>query len=317
MDLDGDGRKDIITGSYPGDTYFFRNEGKGKFAAGKALRKASDGELMRYGPTSTASAADWNGDGHLDLILQAYNKMLFFPGTGTLTFAEPVPIVMDGKPFVLHDGVAHAVDWDGDGKTDIITGDFEGRIVFYRMIGIQEGVPQFGEPVVWVQPLARPGRALAENVRSSLFEFEDPAKLLLKDGRSGNRAKITVADWNNDGKMDLIVGDLLTCARPKRAFTEADRKHKEQLEQEREDLYPKRVQRYQALTEALYAEFGFKRETLTDEQREQLQAAQTKQAATDPEYTALSRRIEEIQKLLAEYSESPLSFGFVWVYLQR
>ena len=48
MDLDGDGRTDIISGSWPGEIYFFRRQSDGKFAAGVTL-KGLDGKPINVG----------------------------------------------------------------------------------------------------------------------------------------------------------------------------------------------------------------------------------------------------------------------------
>ena len=65
MDFDGDGIGDILSGSYPGELYFFKGKGKGEFAAPVKLQR--DGKAINLGPSSTVFAvaaadrmASWN-----------------------------------------------------------------------------------------------------------------------------------------------------------------------------------------------------------------------------------------------------------------
>ncbi len=312
MDLDGDGAKDIITGSYSGDTYFFRNEGKGKYAKAQII-KAKNGESLRCGATSTAGAGDWNGDGKIDLIIQGSGKMMFAPGTGKLAFGDPVPIVIDGKPLQLSDGVAHAVDWNQDGKLDIVTGNASGRISFYPLVGVENGVPQFGEAVTLVEELPKD-----ESNYFSLFEYADQEKQLLKNGRSGNRAKVTVTDWDDDGKLDLLVGDLLMCKRPDRTFTEAQLERKKQLEKESMEAQRLWMDSLQKLQRQVLEGLGLKSAgQMTEDQRDTYTLNFQKAINEDPEHRRLTELQSKLREELDGYSNNPQRFGFVWVYLQK
>ncbi len=307
MDLDGDGVKDIITGSYTGDTYFFRNEGHGKYAKAQII-KSKSGENLRYGGMSTTGAGDWNGDGKVDLIIQGGNKFVFVPGTGKLAFGDPVPILIGGKQLELHDGVAHAVDWNQDGKLDIVTGDFDGRIAYYPLIGVEQGVPQFGEAVTLVE-------ALPKEEKNYIFEFEyeNQKKHLLKNGRSGNRAKVTVADWNDDGKLDLLVGDLLVCKAPERMLTQADLEQKKQLEKQRAEAQEKFDEYNKYLEAKTYEALGVTDPTkMTKEQRDLAM-----KRFQDSEYKRLLTCLVELGMQVGRYIDPPRRYGFVWVYLQK
>jgi len=67
VDLDGDGIGDILTGSFPGELYFFQGKGEGQFAAPVKLQR--EGKDINLGPASTVFAVDWRGTGRLDLLI--------------------------------------------------------------------------------------------------------------------------------------------------------------------------------------------------------------------------------------------------------
>ena len=48
MDLNNDGHKDIISGSWPGEIFFFKGKGNGKFTAPEMI-KNKEGEYINIG----------------------------------------------------------------------------------------------------------------------------------------------------------------------------------------------------------------------------------------------------------------------------
>jgi len=133
VDLDGDGRTDILSGSWPGEIYLFRRNADGSFAGEETLR-GSDGKPLNVGSASAAFAADWDGDGKLDLIVGASDgSVVWYRNAGgkleaARTLVKPSPLGWGGddrrnpgewglrvKPCV--------VDWDGDGRLDLLLGD--------------------------------------------------------------------------------------------------------------------------------------------------------------------------------------------------
>ena len=82
---------------------------------------------------------DWDGDGRLDVLVSRRSdttprrfRVTWYRNVGT----REVP-VLDGRPLLFdvrsgHEAGLHAVDWDGDGVLDVLTGDQEGRVWWWN-----------------------------------------------------------------------------------------------------------------------------------------------------------------------------------------
>jgi hypothetical protein len=173
VDLDGDGLKDIVTGSWPGEIFMFRGLPGGKFGPPEKL-KDKDGHVINVGGGVRESA---------DEILI----------TGDGEFKEDKDghyVEYNGKTYrstsekqVLLTGCASSVcvaDWNGDGLLDLIVGDIQGHVSVYLNEGTKTQYA-FGKPV----KLTAGGK-----------------EIRVEHGDAGP----CVADWDGDGKPDLIVG---------------------------------------------------------------------------------------------------------------
>jgi hypothetical protein len=202
--VNGDGRVELISGSYsPGDLYLFRLSG-GKVQPGKPIaepesrdgvltvasrmkvslggKKLTSTEAARL--ASAASFADWDGDGRADLLVGNMLGEVHWArnrgGPGALSLGKRTPILAAGVPICLaQDTHPVATDWDGDGAMDLLVGCDDGTVTFYKGKG-------------------RPA-TLAAGV---LIEIDGKALKL------GTRVKLAVVDWNRDGKMDLLLGNV-------------------------------------------------------------------------------------------------------------
>jgi hypothetical protein len=193
---------DILTGSIRGNVYLYRRKPNGTFALPEVLTQEVRGLLgtgrkaINEGAASAVAMADWFGRGKLDLFVGTGSGSVYlFPNEGTRhhpLFRHGERLKANGKTIIADGGMAgpFVADWDGDGKLDLIVGCGSGRVVWYRNIG-GPGRPQLAAGVTLVQPFGAQTSHSASRVPS----------------RSAYNAKVCVADWNGDGRPDLIVGD--------------------------------------------------------------------------------------------------------------
>ncbi len=184
-DYDGDGLLDIIAGSAYGDLLLYRRLPSGVYAAPQLLTSAQFSFLRPQGSRRQMSPelADINNDGTLDLLVGASGELFFYSRRGGLQPGQPL-YTPAGRTLGQSIQSAHiapcAQDVDGDGDTDILLGDEEGRVWWAACLEAEK--LRFAEPVL----LAAGGQML----------------------RVGRRARVCVGDWDSDGRYDLIVGDM-------------------------------------------------------------------------------------------------------------
>ncbi len=324
---------DVLSGSWPGEIYWFRGQGAGRFAAPQKLRH-KDGTLINCGggwqpgfdnmalfaggveyrkegtetvpyydgkklevpngkslaSTGTASAVhatDWDSDGDLDLLVGIVRgEVWLVPNEGTRTnpsFGLEQLLTVNGEPLRVPGGDAgpFAADWDGDGLNDLLVGTGVGSVVLYRNTG-RVGQPALAEPVTLVPapPTEEPG--------------SEPTR--------GTRSKICVTDWNEDGRLDLLVGDF-AMVKPKRPEpTPEERAKQEALRDEAVKLQAQGQEILKRITELRLM-------SKDDPDRAQQQIKRLEQQLDE-----LRPKLNEmVSQLQSEYEYH----GWVWLFLRK
>ncbi len=192
VDWNNDGKKDFVVADGGGAVLVYLNVGTDERPRlGPGLPVEADGQPIRgAGGRTSVAVGDWDRDGKKDLILadQEYKKTsgyLFYRNVGTddqPRFAAGRPILFGGQPVdYVRPNLGEIVDWDGDGKQDLIACWFEVDVRFYRNIGSGKA----GE---------EPRFAAGEGV------------VLVRDFSVQLVSGADVIDWNGDGDLDILTG---------------------------------------------------------------------------------------------------------------
>ena len=206
VDIDGDGRPDILSGQYnPGLISLWRGSPKGflprEFVEQEGYDKVHTGNIFDerlpnsndYWNYTTAGFADFDGDGLPDLFVGGSGGPRIALNTGTKEAPKfglrKSLLHLDGTQLSIPKtgkGYLHPLDWDGDGVMDVLmTHDYiaagHNPVEFFRGVRTTDGL-RFEKPV-------------------PLFTAQDGSKAL-----PGCQPMITITDYNNDGIPDIVFG---------------------------------------------------------------------------------------------------------------
>ncbi len=299
MDWDNDGKLDILSGCYwtddedGGFIQILRGKSGLDFEASENLLAANGKPLLNRplsGETSggmdksqTATicthqhAVDYDGDGDLDLVVGCFGSEFFlYLNEGSsekkqLAQPEPLPV----KSSSYH-AAPHLADWDGDGDLDLLSGTAEGGAIISVNTGTREE-PEWSEFKMLVEaPKGTNG-------------------LVTMPGRA---TRLWTTDWNDDGKLDLLLGDANTVVKPKKGVALAE------------------FEKRQTANAAEMATLIEKAKPIQEKMMKLSEEGKELDQAMMDQMEELSKRAQKLSEEAEEFSDSK-STGFVWLYVRQ
>jgi hypothetical protein len=206
-DVDGDGLPDLFVSTEEGRVYLFKNVGT------RANPQFREGQLVVYyafmDQRAGIKVADWDGDGLQDIVIGRYWQRAewgsdqreyghLYKNVGSLTSPRfEARDAYAGSPYTERFQICDAVrqnglrcvDWNNDGRKDLIVGDTDGFVWYFRNTTNQ------------LFPIFAPGQRMQAGGDYIRVWGEE------KECRAAGYARVEVCDWNGDGKKDLLVAD--------------------------------------------------------------------------------------------------------------
>lgn len=187
VDYNNDGLKDVIAGDADGNVYLYLSEVQMEGDLKKVVLAAQGAiKNINVGSNSAPFVVDYNNDGKKDLLVGAGDGLIYLHingGTDHLPAFTSAETIKDNSGFDVRmsNSAPAIVDYNSDGKKDLVLGGAEGTLSLYINIGT-DAAPDFGVPILIKTDNSELN--LGPNINSKVF----------------------FTDWNNDGKKDMVVG---------------------------------------------------------------------------------------------------------------
>lgn len=288
MDLNGDGNIDLLSAGYSGFNYvlYGNNDGSfneaiiikdksgaditlGRFYNFKTRKYITLGKEENEGRSNFVKAHDWDNDGDFDLIISADSVVKLRINEGTKKNPEFSTRNIEILPVHYADAM---IDWDGDGLWDILCGSKKGGVYFYKNTG-KLGSPSFGK----AECLLKSSEFINKNF-----------------GIGSGITQLAVADYNNDGKLDLIIGNQNMVDKPLPEFSADQIKRRDILKTRLDEI------------KKMFAVYRSDREKMKEARNNK-----------NSEYSKLRKESAEIYKEYRKFIPGPKMHGNIWVSLRK
>ena len=238
-DWDQDGDLDLLVGGGDGRLWLYRNDGTLKKARFQEREPVVAGGRDLWGTSYTGFVmVNLVGNALPDLVVcHSGDQVTIHQNTGAARTPRFAETSLDVQVQESCQGRFDVADWDGDGRMDLVTGSFGGKLIWYRNQG-QAGMPQFGqgEPfcditlaynshprildfnqdgrldmllgVNWgtVSLYSNTGTEKKPSLgKSRLFQWPDGSNLNIRN-QNGDDTTPELADLDGDGVLDLLSG---------------------------------------------------------------------------------------------------------------
>jgi hypothetical protein len=226
VDINGDGHQDLVL-AMNGPVAISLGKGDGTFV--DTVFYQVDPSL-NPGFFGGVSAADFNGDGKLDVVASGYNGyVVFFPGNGDGTLATAVPMSNGGFNLTAQ----ASADFDGDGKLDLLVGLVNGAIIysghgdgsfdltdFEFVYSENVGQPNSGGMSLIATDMANSGKpdavtadfttGVLQIVLNGSLGLIPPTNGIFSFSLGAGLNGVAAADLNGDGIKDVVVINFTT-----------------------------------------------------------------------------------------------------------